>query len=193
MFKPWIGLNYFQSTKPRVLILGESHYGDAHIRGEYPLEEKTILCIQQQIDNTWRGRFYTKIVSMFIGHKPAISEKHGFWQSVSYHNLITEPLLASRKAPSQEQWRYSIQTLPTILKELAPDYCVILGYRMWGQLRDKFDFAPVKFNSDIGPCGAVASDSFKCLFHGIKHPSGRGYRSSIWHDRIQNLLHENPF
>jgi len=190
MFKPWIGKTYESTKSPRTLILGESHYGNSHIDYNYPIEDKTIRCIQEQIDNSWVGRYFTKVVSTNLGHRPTLEEKGSFWNSVSYHNLITEPLEAARRAPTQEQWATSLQTLPTVIKELKPDYCICIGYRMWNQIKDQFDLELLATRSDIGPCGAVFSKEMNCVFHGIKHPSGRGYRNSEWHTHITNLKNE---
>ena len=188
MFKPWIGDNYWESSF-RILVLGESHYGEAHLEHGYELEEKTILCIQEQIDNVWRHAFYTKIVSTFLGHRPSLSEKKIFWHQVAYHNLITEPLKEARTPPSQEQWATSIATLPSVLEDLRPDYCVCLGFRMWPHLERAFDFEPVKISADPGECGVVFSPTYKCALHGIKHPSG-GFSSNFWHRRISDTLDE---
>lgn len=190
MFKPWIGKNYEDSATPKILILGESQYGDAHIKWNYPLEEKNILTIQQQINDAWRSRFHTKIVSAFLGHRPSIPEKGEFWHSVAYHNLITDPLKAARKAPTQKQWDESISILPNTIKELSPDYCVVFSHRMWGQLSGKFDFVRMKVTSDIGKCGAVFSESMQCVFHGVKHPSGQGYKTQQINSYITNLIKE---
>ena len=188
--QPWIGSKYESSDAPKTLILGESHYGDSHIKWNYPFEQKTILCIQQQIDNTWKGRFYTRIASTFIGYRPSVIEKGVFWNSVAYHNLITEPLQGARRAPTQEQWNVAIETLPEIIERLEPDYCVTLGFRMWHQLKGKFDFNDFHVNSDIGPCGAFISERMNCIFHGLRHPSGRGYRNAENHQFIANLKKE---
>jgi hypothetical protein len=190
MFKPWIGKNYNESPAPKILILGESQYGNSHVTWDYPLEEKNILTIQQQIDDSWRSRFHTKIVSGFLGHRPSVSEKGKFWNSVAYHNLITEPLEAARIAPTKKQWEDSLEALPQVIEELSPNYCVVLGYRMWGQFSNKFDFSKIKTVLDIGKCGAVYSESMQCVFHGIKHPSGRGYKTKDIHAYINNLKKE---
>jgi hypothetical protein len=186
MFEPWIGTNYGQQT-PRTLILGESHYGDAHVKWSYELEKKTKLCIQQQIDNTWRSRFFTKVASTMIGHLPTLGEKKTFWNSVAYHNLITEPLTASRVGPTDLQWTSSVATLPTVMDDLAPEYCICLGYRMWGVLKHRIEHTPIDVPTDIGPCGAFWSEQLHCTFHGMMHPSGRGFRRTDWHTYIMNL------
>ena len=186
MFKPWIGPNFDKQT-PRILILGESHYGDAHIKWNYPVEEKTVRSIQEQMVNAWPSKFHTKVVAMLIGHLPTVEEKKQFWNSVAYHNLIAEPLLAARIPPTNAQWIHSVATLPQVFEELKPEYCICLGYRMWGVLKHRVEHTSIQVSSDIGPCGAFWSDELKCVFHGIKHPSGRGYKRAEWHRHITNL------
>ena len=186
MFKPWLGENYEKQT-PKTLILGESHYGDAHVKWNYPVEEKTIRSIQEQMVNAWPSRFHTKVVAMMIGHLPSLAEKKQFWNSVAYHNLITEPLTASRVGPTDAQWITSVATLEGVFGELKPNYCICLGYRMWAVLKHQIEHTPIKVASDIGPCGAFWSEQLHCIFHGIMHPTGRGFRRADWHTFITNL------
>ncbi len=186
MFKPWVGQNYGQQI-PKTLILGESHYGDAHIKWKYPVEEKTVRSIQEQMINAWPSRFHTKVVATMIGHLPSLAEKKLFWNSVAYHNLITEPLMASRISPTDVQWTSSVATLAAVFKELKPDYCICLGYRMWGVLKHQIKHTPITTNAEIGKCGAFRSESLNCVFHGMMHPSGRGFKRTDWHRYITNL------
>jgi hypothetical protein len=187
MFKPWIGENYEQQQTPRTLILGESHYVDSYVTGTQPLENKTIANIKDQTINAWPSRFHTKVVATMIGHLPSLAEKKLFWNSVAYHNLITEPLSASRVRPTDEQWNKSVPTLDTVFEKLKPDYCICLGRRMWGVLKHQLKQTPINITSEIGPCGAFRSERFNCIFHGMIHPSGRGFRWAEWHNYITNL------
>ena len=187
MFNPWIGKDYLAQSAPKIMILGESHYGEFHIKTDSPPEDRTVVCIQKQIDESWKARFYTKIASMLIGHRPTIEEKRSFWHSVVYHNLITEPLEKHRVPPTTAQWDKSIPTLAPLIKELKPDYCICLGYRMWERLKTYPGFTLIPFDSDIGSCGAYWSEELNCIFHGVMHPSGRGSRSFDWNRYINNI------
>ena len=189
MFIPWVGKEYEQQTL-RTLILGESHYGNHHVTYGYPLEEKTVRSIQEQIISAWPSRFHTKVVATMIGHLPSREEKLRFWNSVAYHNLIAEPLTGSRVAPTERQWSESVATLDAVMGQLKPAYCVCLGYRMWAELWRRVEHTPVQAASDVGPKGAFWSERFQCVFHGLKHPSGRGFRRADWHRYVTNLRRE---
>jgi hypothetical protein len=184
MFEPWIGNHYNAQTIPKILILGESHYGDNHIKLGYELAKKTIYCIEDQIMHNTPYPFYTKLASTFIGHRPNLNEKTTFWHSVAYHNLITTPLVASRRAPTFEQWKESFLTLPTIINSLKPDYVVVLGYRMWKHLTVEPSLRNVPDIRNAGPCGLRALGT--SYFHGIMHPSGP-FSPSQWHSVIQSV------
>ena len=177
----------YSKQNPKTLILGESHYGDDHIKWNYPLEEKTVRSIQEQMINAWPSRFHTKVVATMIGHLPSMAEKKEFWNSVAYHNLITEPLSASRVPPTDKQWTTSVATLPVVFGELKPDYCICLGYRMWNILKHLVVHTPIKVAPNIGPCGAFWSEELHCVFHGMMHPSGRGFKRTDWHRHITDL------
>lgn len=167
MFKPWIGANYDSATNRfRTLILGESH----HSGGD--LLEKTIECIEFQIAQNRPHcpyRFYTKLASCFVGRAPSLERKREFWNGVSYHNLITSILPASRVPPSPTQWVESLPTLPVILEKLKPNYVPVLGKRMWSRLSRLPLMREVPEIKGIGPYGLKLYGSV--YFHGIKHPS----------------------
>ena len=91
------------------------------------------------------------------------------------------------KYPLEEK---TVRTLDAVMALLKPDYCVCLGYRMWGELWWRIERTPIQVASDIGPKGAFWSERFRCVFHGTKHPSGRGFRWAEWHRYITNLRRE---
>ena len=72
----------------------------------------------------------------------------------------------------------------------APDYCIVLGYRMWARLQGQFDFTPLSLSVDTGPRGVVSSKSMRCFFQGMKHPSGRGFVNSQWTVWIDNFVRQ---
>lgn len=190
MFEPWIGQEFdSQSEFPRTLILGESHYGKHH-EGRYELAKKTILCIEDQIVHNCSYRFFTRLVSSLTGRRPNFYDKGVFWHKVAYHNLITEPLAGPRCCPTMDQWKKSIATLPQVFEDLKPELCLVLGYRMWNQLHRQFDFQKIVNTDDIGPCGAVESNSINCILMGMKHPSGRGFVNAQWSGWVENLVRE---
>jgi len=178
MFDPWEGKNYWTSGVPRTLILGESHYDKSNIPPKYDVRKKTIYCIEDQISHNCPYRFFTKLVSCFIGHRPALAEKQEFWHSVAYHNLITTLLPRPRCAPSASQWQDSLPTLPLVIERLKPDYVVVLGFRMWGHVAALTGMRDISDIKDVGRCGVRAYGD--CVFHGIMHPSGRGFRLAEW-------------
>src|SRR5262249_43344677 len=136
MFVPWVGERYAsQQEYPRTLILGESHYGAHHTGLGYKVEEKTILCIKDQIENNCPYRFFTKLVSTVIGRRPVLEDKCHFWHSIVYHNLIVEPLAGPRQCPSPDLWKRSLLTLPAVFEAHRPELCIALGFRLWRELR----------------------------------------------------------
>ena len=61
-FLPWIGERFSASNGTRLLILGESHYGDA--KGETP--DLTRNCVSQHASRTWNHRFFTMLTQVTI-------------------------------------------------------------------------------------------------------------------------------
>lgn len=170
-------------------VASPSGIGPGHHDGlGYKIEEKTILCIKDQIENNCPYRFFTKLVSTVIGRRPALEDKRHFWHSVVYHNLIVEPLAGPRQCPSPDLWKRSLLTLPAIFETHRPELCIALGFRLWRELRGGLAFEAVPGFPDHAHCGVVYSKAFDCFFVGMKHPSGRGFSKKEWTTWIDQFV-----
>ena len=130
-FKPWIGENY-ESSKPRILILGESHYSSN------PDEKPDFT---QGIVAYWAlggkgNRFFTTIAKV-VSEKPhewmRPNDKEAFWQSVAFYNFIQEIVgKEARIRPTEQMWQNAQEPLKNVLTNLSPEIVVVLGKALRG-------------------------------------------------------------
>ena len=128
-FKPWVGENY-KSSKPKILVLGESHYGNGQELQTFT-EEVIRGCA---IGGGGKTRLFT-IVAKILSGKSYVwmspDDKQVFWQNVAFYNYIQvivggEP----RIRPTKEMWERSQQALKHVLTDLAPDIVIVLGRQL---------------------------------------------------------------
>ncbi|WNM57733.1 hypothetical protein [Candidatus Nitrospira allomarina] len=168
-FDPWVGTKYryegFNGLK--VLILGESHYGDA---GTETAE------LTSEVVKEWgqekRSRFFTVTQKLIqgtaSGERVLAQDRKEFWEQVAFYNYIQEFVGAGpRQRPAQEMWERSAAAFNDTLGELEPNVLVVLGYELQSNLP--------KVPLDLVVCN-------------VKHPSAGGFRYSDWQQAIQAAL-----
>lgn len=130
-FRPWIGSTFESSkTRPRILIVGQSHYDwKDRKREKVSLARVTRKVIENYIASGKRA-FFTKITSTVLGKRcPDGKQRAAFWNGVAFYNFIQEfvgdkPRLAHR----YDLWKKSYPAFRAVLQRLQPDLIVVLGH-----------------------------------------------------------------
>lgn len=129
VFQPWIGNKYFDDNcfGVRVLVLGESHYGDnSEVRPTLTTEVVRGLAQQK------RHQFFTKISKILLGIGKDIwlddKERGDIWEHVAFYNYIqgfvgSEP----RVRPLFELWSLSEEPFLEVIEKLSPSVILVLG------------------------------------------------------------------
>lgn len=168
-FNPWIGSKYGQNSRfgRKVLVLGESHYGDR------PRPEFTIDVVRRY-GQEQRARFFTIAAKLLLGMGAGAwlsdQERAEVWEHVSFMNYV--PGLvggSSRERPTEEMWRAGEKPFLSAVEELKPDIIVVLGQELSHWL------------PELPPHITV--------FAG-KHPSGRGFNYAEWNPQFTKTLQE---
>lgn len=128
VFDPWIGKLYWAEGLfgVRVLVLGESHYGD-------PGDE--YLKFTQEVVREWatekRLAFFTKAAKLVLGRGAGIwltdKERTNFWERVAFYNYVQSFLPAARYRPTQNMWDAAKKPFSQLLEELSPQVILVLG------------------------------------------------------------------
>jgi hypothetical protein len=125
-FEPHVGVNY-ATCKPKVLIVGESHYGNG----------SELNSFTQEVVKMWAmgeagiRRFFTTLAKL-LSDKSNVwmskEEKKAFWQNVAFYNFIQSIVGENpRIRPTDEMWDNGKLPLAEVLQELNPDIVLILG------------------------------------------------------------------
>ncbi len=195
-FLPWVGARYGEIHAPpvgraRVLVLGESHYGDASCQRESFTNDVVKEWVFQR-----RDRFFTKVAKLTLGLSTAewLSPElsHEFWNSVLFYNYVQEIVgPGPRYRPSPEMWRCAESSLGRLLLEHTPNCIVVLGRELAGALRttSTLGFAVV---SEDGPepfyVLEPAQATRPIVWTWVNHPSSPGFSYAKWQPRVQSLL-----
>lgn len=167
-FDPWVGANYWSEglAGVRILVLGESHYGE-------PGTER--LSFTTEIVREWgqekRHQFFTKTQKLVDVHAPGwISDEARveFWERVAFYNFVqvfvgTEP----RIRPTKEMWNAARVAFLATLAELKPQVMVVLGLKLASNLPQ----VPSGIHVIHGP-----------------HPAYGGFSYQQWHPEILRAL-----
>lgn len=210
-FNPWVGCNYQDGFAggPRLLILGESHYG-LHNAGNRGLTQ-TLTC--EYAHGEWDHRFWTGIMQTVVGHTRAETDqgvciqhinggpviamnRESFWRSVSFYNYIQELLPGPGQAPPAPAWQAARPAFEAVLEALEPQALLILGVRLWNNLPGP---TPDSGHQDhiYGPlhAGEVNGHAWvyqlpnghEVLAAGTYHPSCPGFNWQVWHPVVTAL------
>jgi len=152
VFEPWIGAKYESGNRfgLRVLVLGESHYGD-----EPESHSGYTTAIVRKLGQKERHPFFTKVAKVLLETDKDIDNetRAEVWEHVAFYNYIQ--CLAGSSArirPTPEMWDEAKVPFLSILDRLLPDVILVLG----------------KSLSDHAPLTEIQDRVVVC---GIKHPS----------------------
>lgn len=122
IFQPWIGSRYYADNRfgQRVLVLGESHYGDdSEISSDFTSR------VVQDLAKNQRSSFFTKVSKVLLGlnsdHWLDDKERGDVWEHVAFYNFIQGFVSTeARVRPSDEMWENSKEPFLELINTLKP-------------------------------------------------------------------------
>lgn len=202
ILQPWVGENYESESNEfsgtRLLVLGESHYGDAHSEVNLDKEWASYKRIHGERQFTsfvvreWgqrkSSRYFTVVANVLLNSSGLRTvQKAEIWNHVVFYNYVSTILPWNLnefrpRRPQDQQWRDSKHSFIKVLKKNKPDAVLMLGKELTGWVSENHKhkdhqqlFVPYKHNNVI--------------YLGIKHPSGGlSYRTA--NPAFQQLLEE---
>lgn len=112
---------------PRLLVLGESHYGGPD--SDYPGFTQFIV---QQFGLTKRDRYFTTTAKLVLGIPSGVyltdDARRAFWNAVAFYNYVPALVGAtSRVRPTEDQWARGAEIFHGVLEDLQPHMILVLG------------------------------------------------------------------
>lgn len=189
-FLPWIGSNYSGGFNGvRTLVLGESHYQWDSVGDINAWSSITPELVQEQIDGSYTKAFWTKIAITFLNHRPSREEKEVFWNSVAFYNYVQESAGdGPRQAPSESSWDLSVSAFETVIKDLSPNFMLVLGDRLMNRLPSlgRVPGTPIS-DAPRTTTWIYTLGNMPTFAYGIKHPS-TGFNGRNWHPHVLAAL-----
>jgi len=170
-FKPWIGPEYNNNGIDglKILILGESHYGDK----EY--EDVTSDVIRKYVISGQPYAFFTKIAKCIlqipVEDKFSMKQRTQIWNSVAFYNYIQTFIGNNpRERPNDDMWNNTEKPFRETINYIKPHVCVVLGCELWKHLPSPEE----KLHSNGYETYIYnIEDGQKMFAGGVVHPSGR--------------------
>lgn len=165
-FLPWIGTRYQEGIwNGRLLILGESHYGE---------EDATLTrtLTQDYCSSKMSHPYWTNIMQVVTGRHHSELDRNDFWQTVAFYNYVQSALDEPGDAPTDEMWSSACLPFNEVFSAIKPDRILVVSYRLW----EMFDFggscgAPIQINGQELPIWLLnRSNGEKTICGCIKHP-----------------------
>ena len=192
-FHPWVGSKYNDSPR-KVLLLGDSHYGE----GE-PYKECTQDVIQEWcINRTKPHRFFTGIIWTLFGNTEDLEKKFG---KIAFYNYVQKFMPAPRISPSKIDYEAAQKPFIEVLEKLSPNFVVTFGYAMTWHFpctaeENNWKKDVVNDNHDVW-VSEFKIGSLNIPVYSLPHPSGRKFNMRIYFQyfsnmglSIQNLMEE---
>ncbi len=160
IFQPWIGELYHANNRfgIRILVLGESHYGD-----ESETRSTVTTEVVRSLAQDERFAFFTKISKVLLGLDGNTwlddFSRGEVWNHIAFYNYIQGFVSSdSRVRPTDEMWENAAEPFLEVVQTLQPKLILVLGKELGNRL-------PVP-----------AGDIEVCV---IQHPS-TGFSYEVW-------------
>ncbi len=169
VFDPWVGAKYWSEGLGgvRVLILGESHYGDPGTESATFTTEVVRGWGQEK-----RHRFFTVVQKLVLGLRAddwvTDDQRAAFWERVAFYNFVQAfPGPEPRYRPTHEMWSAASAAFLATVTDLKPQIIVVLGFELQGYMPE--------VPAGVSVCG-------------VQHPSSRGFRYEQWQPAIRAAM-----
>ncbi len=122
VFAPYVGPR-FQDGPVRLLLVGESHYGDP----DHDPFEATRTVVRKWQTREWAIRFLTVGARILTGQQAWQVDRCGAFADVAFYNFIQVAMPTVRHRPTREQGLASWAAFREVLANLDPTHIVATG------------------------------------------------------------------
>ena len=186
VFTPWVGTSY-QRAEPRLLILGESHYGEPHPEPA----QSTITVVEKWREGEWKVRYLLAAARLLSGLPRWEVTPETALANVAFYNFVQFMMPWHDTRPTPEQFVASTEAFREVLTKLDPTHIIATGKTLWWGM-PHFDVEGVtgqflQFGCETMEVGRYRTPSGFALVTLIPHLS-RYFSPPRWHDPIKQFL-----
>ena len=203
---PWVGKD-FESSSPRILVVGESHYVRNDFEKKPTIQEKiqewqddrtiTRVCIMEScINGEWMVPTWQQLQYALAGSEQY--DNLALWEHIAYYNFVQRAMdyETQTERPNEEDFAKGWETFAAVASALKPDYCVFFGvtaanffnWRMKELGIEHKQVEPLPIISNCYPRKAsvtIAGKQIPMLF--MRH-SGSYFSWPVWHDLLKQEM-----
>lgn len=194
-FKPWVGSEYNSGGVygKKVLVLGESHYGDAT-----DATDETIGVVKEFVYEYW-GAPYQQTFLCFeralAGRELNQEEREQLWNSIMFYNYFQKSTTGPRTEPDMTAQKDSEEAFRELLESYQPDAIIVWGQRLYNLL-PAWDGAESSIEVDGDSCPVwyypIKGKSIPAMR--VYHPSApAGKNWELWHQFHKAFIGEPQF
>ena len=168
-FKPWVGSKYYSDNQfgIRILLLGESHYGDKDEGENFTIEvvKKWGQGVEQGESLPFFKKVAVSVLNLDSAYELSDVDRKEFWEHVAFYNYVQTIVgEGPRERPLEDMWEESKPLFYGVLDNLKPDLIIVLGKEL------SYNLPKV----DVDTCV-------------VKHPS-TGFSYSVWNPKIKEAI-----
>lgn len=185
-FEPWIGREFDQGIRGhRVLLLGESHYGD-HIAADH--RSYTADIVKRYAIDGPTIAYFTIVYRLLTNDAiPTPSLRAEFWNSVSFYNYVQNYVgTGPRQRPTTANWASGRLPFVQVIDALRPACVVVLGRNLMRCLQQQHTLTPTA-TTDI--FYYTTDNGLTTLLATVRHPSG-GFAYSRWRPTVEFMFND---
>lgn len=194
-FKPWVGSEYNSGGVygKKVLVLGESHYGDAT-----DATDETIGVVKEFVYEYW-GAPYQQTFLCFeralAGRELNQEEREQLWNSIMFYNYFQKSTTGPRTEPDMTAQKDSEEAFRELLESYQPDAIIVWGQRLYNLL-PAWDGTESSIEVDGDSCPVwyypIKGKSIPAMR--VYHPSApAGKNWELWHQFHKAFIGEPQF
>ena len=194
-FKPWVGSEYNSGGVygKKVLVLGESHYGDSP-----DATDDTIGTIKEFVYEYW-GAPYQQTFLCFeralAGRELNQEEREQLWNSIMFYNYFQKSTTGPRTEPDMTAQKESEEAFRELLESYQPDAIIVWGQRLYNILPawDGTE-SSIEVDGDSCPVWYYPIKGKNIPAMRVYHPSApAGKNWELWHQFHRAFIGEPKF
>ena len=182
-FEPYIGKTYGKLEGHRLLILGESHYGN-----NQPDDEKLTNWV---MDNWQSGEYshavLTKTAKLLTGHEAAVirQQRKSYFNGCIFYNYIQDYVGEKHYSWNDPDFNRDTMYFEALIKEHAPTHILGWGWRLGeGMLKTSLNIT-----RDLTIDGyRLTVGDVSCAMMFVTHPSARAKLNEKHSGRVARLI-----
>jgi hypothetical protein len=187
-FRPWIG-PAFNERSVRLLILGESQYGDP----DPDLSRSTITVVEKWQAREWSIRYLIAACRLITGKAAWEVDRYSDLDGCAFYNFVQTMMPDRSHRPSAAHFQSSFGAFREVLHELRPTHLLATGKTLWNHMPGwDGKSGQVELGGQDVEIGEYETGAGFCLAIHIPHIS-MGFSPPAWRDVFSDFLSVTKF